>query len=536
MKRIASQRKALRGLLSVACATAMSLSLTAAAKQPPAVFLPGYTPAQQEGNFLTFPESSVLQNPTTAKAYYDAIDPQGAKVTFPQWLVKAGFIGHESDWHPTGAQIIMPGRPTGNHAVDDNVIYTDSHAIIVNNADLGFVRNQFVRCSPSCTAKNPIIYTYLENYPYPALTTEPFGFPNAAEAKAAILDANFRGELDPQRPEALRSYRVADVAFEWAPPPDGSSPRSRYGQLYAYIFHKDGSGAITETRNWPNDQAFLDTQFNSRDDDHFPPILFNPLPAQRYQVKAGDPFAPELDGLGVKQHPGVCFMCHGGDPRNLTSTGQYPSQGRSSGFKFLPLDIGNLLFTSDNDPGDPFSRAAQESNIKRYNQVVLMTQGAVPLTTNLNGAWKIPTFTDGQGAFRTSHAIEAILGWYGGSVANPTMPGPTQDTSFVPVGWRESAHGGTAPAGSEELYLKAVGPSCRACHSQRESDLDFGTVASFDAHKSDILEMVLQPECDANRPPAGKVIMPAAFRTFNRFWLEDQDEFLKTHFGFTCAN
>ena len=30
--------------------------------------------------------------------------------------------------------------------------------------------------------------------------------------------------------------------------------------------------------------------------------------------------------------------------------------------------------------------------------------------------------------------------------------------------------------------------------------------------------------------------MPAAFRTFNRFWLEDQDEFLKTHFGFTCAN
>lgn len=496
--------------------SAAGVTATATAKTPPPVFLPGYDPADQQTNFLTFLGKFIPEDPGTARAYYNAIDPLGEKVTFTQWLVKAGFIGKESDWHPEGAQDIRTGQPAGVYG--PNIINTDSHVIVINNADLGFVRNQFIRCEPSCTAKNPVIYTYLENYPVDIKkddglpTVELDGFPTAAEAKAAIQDAF-----------ANRQGRIADVAFEWAPPPDGSAPNRRYGQLYAYVFHKDSTTQeITETRDWFNDPTVLDgAKFNARGPEEFPPL--DP-------IVAGEPFAPELDGLGFKQHPGVCFMCHGGSPQALSGTNEYPSQGRVSGFKFLPLDIPNLLFTS-NDPNDPLSRAAQEAQIKRYNQAVLITHGASPPKT-AGGAWKVPKITDEQGVTRATHAVETILGWYGGA----TMPNATQDTEFVPVGWREAANGGKAPAGSERLYLEAVAPACRSCHFQRGIDADFGTVASFDANKSDILELALKPECDAANPPPGKRVMPAARRTYDLFWLNNQDELVKKHFGFTSTS
>ena len=535
IKSVVTKRKALTSLLSAAFVISLGFATTADAVTPPTVSLPTYTFAQQEGNFLTFPGNTVPLTPAWAKAYYNAIDPLGNKLTFTQWMVEAGFIGQESDWHSTGAQIIkttldnagVQPNPTGNHPQDDNVIYADSHMIAINNADLGFVRNQFVRCKPSCNAKNPIIYTYLENYPYDALKTEPFGFPNQAEVDAAITGAI-----------ANRTSRIADVAFVWGPPPDGSSPTSRYGQIYAYVFHQANPAdpaTISETRNWFTDPTAI-AGLNARTAcTPFPggcPPLFPIVGGTGGDPSTGDPFSPELDALGFKQNPAVCFMCHGGNPRGLTSTGQYPSQGRSSGFKFLPLDNDNLLFPSSG----PLTRTSQELQIKRYNQAVLMTQGAAPVaTSNLNGLWKIPKFTDAQGVTRTSHAVEVILGWYGGTVANPVMPNATQNSQFIPVGWREAAHGGTAPAGSEDLYVKAVGPSCRACHSQRESDIDFGTVGSFDANKGDILELVLGPACDSYSPPPGKVVMPAAKRTFDRFWLHDQDQYIATHFGFAST-
>jgi hypothetical protein len=161
------------GLSVAAFAVAATLSATATAKTPPPVFLPGYAPADQQTNFLTFLGKFIPEDPATARAYYNAIDPQGKKVTFPQWLKEAGFIREETDWHPEGKQVIRTGQPDGEYG--DNIINTDSHVIIINNADLGFVRNQFIRCKPSCTAPNPVIYTYLENYP--VKTADPRGFP-----------------------------------------------------------------------------------------------------------------------------------------------------------------------------------------------------------------------------------------------------------------------------------------------------------------------------------------------------------------------
>jgi len=523
----------------------------------PSIFNPNESQFQTETHFLVFTGSDAVgENATTAKAYYKAIDPNNAKPTFEDWLVKAGFIKDKSQWHPSGAQKIacdLPGcdlpkrQPDGSLTYGDNIINTDSHAIVLNAADLGFVRNQFIRCVPNCNAPNPKIYTYLENYPvnpfadsraggsgFPINT----GYPTDAEAKAAIESALNRplGNLagcDPAGADTLLGcsiQRIADVAFEWAPPPTDPSSSTRYGQLYAYVFDTS-TGTPAETITVPAGLVGKQTPDVSTG-------TFN-------TINAGDPFPPNLDFLGFKQHPGVCFVCHGGNPKNLTSGGLYPRQGNVSGFRFLPLDIRNLLFTSDAGPDQPAlpiskaftDRANQESHIKSYNQAVLKTVRAKPQY-------------DEQNVLREPHIAEVIKGWYAGFPGDQTMSGTAQ-RDFIPKGWRESAHGGTAPAGSEELYTAVIAPSCRSCHFNRELSLDFGTAANFDSYKENVLELTLLPFCKASNPEPGKRPMALAHLTYQRMWeanaatetlpsgvdgpltLQNTAEQLARHFGFS---
>jgi len=425
----------------------------------------------------------------------------------------------------------LPGCDYPRGTYGDNIINADAHAIVLNAADLGFVRNQFIRCVPSCTAPNPVIYTYLENYPvnpfansatggsgFPVKT----GYPNDSEAKAAIESALARplfslpGCTSADTKLGCKISRIADVAFEWAPPPTNPASPARYGQLYAFFF-SDSTVPPTETVAFPLAGG----------------VTPNVAAGVLQPFHTGDPFPPDLDLLGNKQHPGNCFICHGGNPRNLTSTGAYPKQGRVDGFRFLPLDIRNLLFTSDSGP-ESTSRLSQEPQIKLYNQAVLKT-----VSSHLQ--------TDEQGATRVAHLREVILGWYAGLPGDQTMSGPVQQ-DFIPVGWQESLG---APPGSEQLYKTVVGPSCRSCHFNRELSLDFGTVSNFDAYKKDILELALAPLCQANNPPPGKRPMPLAHLTYQRFWeanantqslpsgeggpliLQDTAEQIAQNFGFT---
>jgi len=266
--------------------------------------------------------------------------------------------------------------------------------IVLNAADLGFVRNQYIRCKPSCSALNPIIYTYLENYPVAPFAANGSGFgsgatsfPTQDEADAAIASAINRplGELGGYGISFCPTgstkciERIADVAFEWAPAADGSSPRSKFGQLFAYIFNHDASG-ITETIAVP------------------PGLVGKPIPdfanpnGPFLTINAGDPFPPNLDGLGFKQHPGVCFVCHGGKPTNLVG-GVYPRKGKVDGFRLLPLDNRNLMFEN---AGHEFSLSNQEAQIKKYNQTVLQTVPVLPQR-------------DDDGTIRPAHLAEVII-------------------------------------------------------------------------------------------------------------------------------
>jgi hypothetical protein len=518
---------------------------------------------QQQTHFLTFVGSYIGESAASAKAYYKAIDPNNTKATFPQWLVKAGFIQNEGQWHAFGKQKIACGLgpasgcdyPAGTYG--DNIVNTDSHAIVLNAADLGFVRNQFIRCvdpanpnsTSPCTAKNPIIYTYLENYPVTPFAPEftvTSGFPTQAEAKIAINHAINRPlgtsssntSDNPTNPVVFCTdpkvcvERIADVAFEWAPPATNPTSSTRFGQLYAYIFAHDptcnaNSAHICETTDFP--AAVFGIQLNGLPIVNFvagdgstvpivaptvPPAAPVPPPFDKFAPVPPpfDKFAPNLDGVGFKQHPGLCLVCHGGAPANLTSSGAYPRGGNINGFRFLPLDIRNLLFTSDLDTTDPLSRISQEPQIKEYNLAVLRT---------------VPKYaeTDDQGVTRIPHLREVVQGWYstGDNYSNDTsMSASIQKSDWIPKGWRDTTHGGTAPVGAEDVYTHVVGPSCRSCHFNRELSLDFGTYANFH-QESDLQQLALIAQCKTNNPDPGAKFMPLAFLTFNRFW-QTQDQ------------
>jgi hypothetical protein len=525
------RRPAVAGLLLAVCGLAAA-SIAETAANVPNIFNPTESQFQSQTHFLTFLGNDTAgENVKTATAYYNAIDPTSSKRDFPDWLVKAGFISDVSEWNPSGPQQFacnLPGCdfPRGTHGF--GIINADAHAIVLNAADLGFVRNQFIRCVPSCTDPNPKIYTYLENYPVaPFATSSGFpvhsGYPTPDEARAAIQSAV-------TRPLGAGIQRIADVAFEWAPPATNPSSPARFGQLYAFLFFDPG-GASTPVET---------IAFNAVAPDPTNDVAPNLTTGLLEPFNIGDPFPPNLDGLGFKQHPGVCFICHGGKPPSLTASGAYPHLGNVKEFRFLPLDNRNLMFTSDAG-SEPTSRLSQEPHIKLYNQAVLKT------VTRL-------AETDDQGITRVPHLRDVIVGWYAASASDKNMTSPIQK-DFIPAAWREPPNG-TAPAGSERLYTTVLGPSCRSCHFNRELSLDFGTVKNFDAFRQDVLDLVLLPLCQAGNPEPGKRPMPLAHLTYQRFWeanaspqtlffgtgsngvagpvtLQDTAEQIAQHFGFS---
>jgi hypothetical protein len=573
MRNLKGFRRGWLALLSVGLLASVAVAVVALlfAEQTPGVpsmFNKKESSFQNQTHFLEFTGKVPGENATTATAYYNAIDPGHKKESFPEWLVNAGFIGDVSQWHTTGPQIIAcdlgaangcdvpTHKPDGSMNYGDNIVNTDSHAIVLNAADLGFVRNQFIRCVPDCKASNPIIYTYLENYPVNPFAASksggsgfPFisGIPKQSEVTAAMESALNRPSDDdpanlafkncvPANTDTVfkcKTSRIADVAFEWAPPALNPTSSTRFGQLYAYDFHQDpvppgtppgtplppvyeliaqlGSGGST-----PNVATGLLEPFHGSTDAGVTTI-------NAYTGTTADPFPPNLDFIGNKQQPGVCLICHGGKPSKVTTTGTtttYPNQGNINGFRFLPLDIVNLGFSSETGGEQPATngslaytdRLHQEAQIKEYNIEVLAT---VPTSKE----------NDGTGSTRQAHLRDVITGWYAGFAGDTNMTGKTQNgfwqatkgRDYIPQGWLEPTEGGTAPPGSENLYQQVLSPNCRSCHFTRETSLDFGTAANFQ-QDSDLLQLALLPLCKKSNPDPKAKAMPLAHLTFQRYW------------------
>ena len=219
-----------------------------------------------------------------------------------------------------------------------------------------------------------------------------------------------------------------------------------------------------------------------------------------------------LDGRGDKGNPGVCLVCHGGKPKQVVN-GVYPDFG-DTGAYFLPWDVPTFIF--DGDPIGAvaeagFSRADQEKNFRELNRAVLQHHS------------QAAKYDEVSGLRRQRAPVEMIKGWYGGTA---DLPSETFHEDFVPVGWTPNPARGI-PAGADALYREVIGPTCRACHAQRESALDFATFKGFDEFRDEITNLTFtvpfelshsSSDDSADRPGDDKAVMPLALRTYENFW------------------
>ena len=296
--------------------------------------------------------------------------------------------------------------------------------------------------------------------------------------RLAVLSATFRVAIRPiptPRSDAASSELPTSL-FEWAPPAHGSSPTTRFGQLYAYVFFTDkNTGLITETiASSPGQVGQPIPDFSNPDG----PFL---------QINAGIRSRPtriSKDSNSIR----ACALSATAASRQIWWAVSFHAKVKST-------------------DSEPHLWPIRKGRFKKYNQAVLKTVAGMPQR-------------DDQGTIRPPHIAEVIRGWYAGCwnyCDDPPMSGTTQNGNFIPKGWRETQNAGTAPAGSESLYLSTVAPSCRTCHSNRELSLDFGTVANFN-QDSDLLQVTLLPECPANNPDPKERPMPLVPLTYQRLW------------------
>ncbi len=204
----------------------------------------------------------------------------------------------------------------------------------------------------------------------------------------------------------------------------------------------------------------------------------------------------DLDGQGEKQQPGVCHVCHGGEPKALTA-GVYPDYGNTEA-SFMAWDP-DLYKYSDQSP---YTRADQEEKFMAFNQTVLTLRN----TPDIDNA--------------KSARTELIEGWY----ANSSSSTVNYNGDFIPHGWLPESAGGFSgvPNGADTLYLEVIKPTCRLCHLQMgksgEQPINFGSYQHF---------MAFQKEIEAAVYDAGT--MPLALRTFNQFWQTGQGDILANH-------
>ncbi len=123
------------------------------------------------------PQTLQPESADTAEAYYAAVDPFNRRLTFGNWLQNAGFLDG-----------------SGNFVEDESI----DHVLYINNFDLGFTRDMFVRRDPSGD-----VFAYVTNYP--AL-----------------------------RPAVLKQDVIATVAMEYAPP-DQDPTADRIVKFFVFV-------------------------------------------------------------------------------------------------------------------------------------------------------------------------------------------------------------------------------------------------------------------------------------------------------------
>jgi mono/diheme cytochrome c family protein len=234
-----------------------------------------------------------------------------------------------------------------------------------------------------------------------------------------------------------------------------------------------------------------------------------------------------LDGRGDKAMPIVCISCHGGRAEPLLAvpqtvsgtavTSTFPTIGNAVGSAergstlahMQPLNVDTLDFSSK----PSFRRVDQEATLKGINQLVLCSYpilSTAPVFTE--DSCRVPVAPAVWSGVWQSTTAEMIKAWYDTNGDGHDMESPTFSDTYVPLGWKEPAAGGTAPAGATNLYQTVVAPNCRVCHALRGNgnfnvNIDFFSYAKFINFEDRIKYHVFD-----------KGNMPLALLKYNDFW------------------
>jgi hypothetical protein len=168
-------------------------------------------------------------------------------------------------------------------------------------------------------------------------------------------------------------------------------------------------------------------------------------------------YGTQLDSQGRKSVPHACLSCHGG---HFDTTSKLVI-----GASLLPLIPADLTFSS------PQARANSEEPIRRINQIILDTNPAPTIKTQ-------------------------ITTLYNGSPGTPNTPA---NDAAVPAGW----------ASQPGLYKQVIAPYCGSCHFAQTGPLNFGTFKNVMDNKQRI-----------QRAVCVDFSMPHSEQGLRKFWSE----------------
>lgn len=188
-----------------------------------------------------------------------------------------------------------------------------------------------------------------------------------------------------------------------------------------------------------------------------------------------------LDGRGERYQPNMCMTCHGGSPGFLVDgewnafvSGLGIVNTGNTGARFVAFDLDSLSYSKISKE---HSRQSQEPEFKKMNRAVRDHLVHMQSVTS----------------YDIQDTIDLIEGWYGG----PGMTGDFNE-NYVPPAWQVDSN----------LYLNVVAKSCRTCHVQQVSSIDFASFAEFQGSASTIGNYVFEDG-----------YMPNTLKSFRDFWL-----------------
>ena len=405
-----------------------------------------------------------VESKASAQNYYDCIDPSSQAVTLDSWRIQAGMTDLS----------------------DPSIV----HARYVNNYDLGFGRDMYVREDGSGN-----VYSFVVNHP--------------------SLESLIKGTGE--FATVVMEYSAAPTGTCDAP---GASATDKIVKFFAYS-PDSADGVMRRT---------LSQNFDGRGERFLPGVCTACHDGDINLIRDFGPIDPVSRATRV--------------------LADIPASSTDLDATFMPWDLDSLLYAKavDTTRVDPslnageFSAAQLDAASFESQQDDLRSMNEAVLATYLPAAGASPEERT-ETLERFEAPIRLIHRWYG----TTTIPEAEaiDDASNTPavitdLGTNDFSEPPMAPmgwAGEDDLYENVFARNCRMCHTQQNNlNLNFDTYNEF---------IGVGPMEDGGNYVSGgtleqyvfqRGIMPAARLTYDRFWVDFNDdesaaEKLRSHIG-----